>query len=229
MILLLLSLCFALPFVGGIVIFLRAGRPLQFALVRSAWMALYAAIPVTLFAIVSAAVNQFAGINIFPAVPIVVLLFFAWVSTLRGNVPLQQQANPNITPSLAEAQQLAKAYGEVLGRATSIIRSEGDLPASKERIKDALIVLARNTKSLELLESLRLGYASLADFVPYEEAAAANHLDSLVASASRSDIDRAELIAIAELMATTGAPNAERRSVEEFARLAAEFEERVCG
>ena len=79
-----LVLSFLLPLIGGTWLFWRAGRPLSFAVSRGLWMILYTVIPVMFFAFLAAGTKQFAGFNIFPIAPVVVLLFFAWVSTFRS-------------------------------------------------------------------------------------------------------------------------------------------------
>jgi hypothetical protein len=78
-----LVVSFLLPLAGGTWLFWRAGRPLSFAAMRGLWMTVYAVIPVMLFAFLAAGAKQFTGFNVFPLAPVVVLLFFAWVSTFR--------------------------------------------------------------------------------------------------------------------------------------------------
>lgn len=135
--------------------------------------------------------------------------------------------------ALLEAQELVNKYGAVLKNSKAITCSEAVLPAPKERIKGALVALARHAKasgaSLNALETLRVGYASLADFVPKREADAATTFDNL-ATISAAELDDTKPRELAGKIATTGADalDIKRRTTEEFARLTAEFNERVC-
>jgi hypothetical protein len=133
---------------------------------------------------------------------------------------------------LLEAHELVNKYGTVLDSSKAAAASEALLPAPKEQIKDALVALARHTKtsgaSPEALEALRVGYASLADFVSERDASAATTFDNL-AQAGAAEFGEANLREIARQMADSGAGavGVMDQSTEEFARLAAEFDERV--
>lgn len=134
--------------------------------------------------------------------------------------------------ALLEAQEIVNKYGAVLEHSKTITHSEAVLPASKEQIKDALVVLARHAKasgaSPEALEPLRVGYASLADFVSEHDADAATTFDSL-ATAGAAELNDAQLRELAGKIAASdaGALDVKRESTKEFARLTAEFDERV--
>lgn len=149
--------------------------------------------------------------------------------------PDKNQASASGTSSdaaLLEAQELVNKYGVVLEKSKTVTRSEAVLPATKQQIKDALVALARHAKgpgvSAEAFEPLRVGYASLADFVSERDAEAENTFDSL-ATAGAAELDGAKLRELAAKIAESGAGalDVKHRSTQEFARLIAEFDERV--
>jgi len=164
----------------------------------------------------------------------------AWVRAYTQGAPSPvppgtSQARLSGTPSeaaLLEAQELVNKYGSVLEHSKTVTRSEAVLPATKEQIKGALVALARHAKGSgatpETLEPLRVGYASLADFVSEREAEAASTFDNLTA-AGAADLDDTKLRELAAKIAEsgTGALDVKRQTTEEFARLTAEFDERV--
>lgn len=144
---------------------------------------------------------------------------------------------PETSPSsnereLLEAQELVNRYGAVLEHSKSFTRPEAVLPATKQQIKDALVAIARQAKtscaSPETLEPLRVGYASLADFVCDRDAKAANTFDNLT-SGNAAELDDTKLRELAAKIAESGvgALEVKRQSTDEFARLTAEFDERV--
>jgi len=110
--LLALILSLVLPFIGGIWLFLRSGRPIIFALTRGLWMALYALIPLLAFAILAGGTKQFTGFNIFPVAPLAVLLFFTWVSNFQPQTPPQEQVAEIVTYKQGASSQLKLASGE---------------------------------------------------------------------------------------------------------------------
>ncbi|MHB1076909.1 hypothetical protein [Thiobacillus sp.] len=110
--LLALILSAVLPFVGGTWLFLRSGRPFIFAVTRGLWMSLYALIPLLAFAILAGGAKQFTGLNIFPIAPIVVLLFFAWVSNFRNQTLQQEQIAEVVTYKQGASSQLKLPNGE---------------------------------------------------------------------------------------------------------------------
>ena len=134
--------------------------------------------------------------------------------------------------ALLEAQELVNKYGAVLEHRKTITSSETILPAPKQRIEDALVTVARHAKTSgatpETLESLRVGYASLADFVSESDAKAVIILDDIARNGAQ-DLDDAELNELARKAAASGASalDVNRRTTEEFARLTAEFDARV--
>jgi hypothetical protein len=164
----------------------------------------------------------------------------AWLKAYTQGVPApvppegshaQRALNPTES-ALRQAQDLVNKYGAVLEHSKSVTQSEDVLPAPKEQIKDALVALARHAKasgaSPEALEPLRVGYASLADFVAECDADAATTFDNL-ARVGAADLDDAELRKLAAKIAASGATalDVKRKSTEQFARLTAEFDERV--
>jgi hypothetical protein len=133
---------------------------------------------------------------------------------------------------LLKAQDLVNNYGAILENKENVTTSEAALPASKQQIKDALVALARHAKasggSRESLEPLRVGYASLADFVSERDANSATTFENLT-KAPVGELDDANLRELAGKIAASGAGAAgvTRRTTEEFVRLTAEFDERV--
>ena len=131
---------------------------------------------------------------------------------------------------LQEADELRSKYSVVLEQAAGVLASETLLPASKTQIKDALVYLSRHAialgASLESLEPLKLGYAHLADFVSEETAGERNQLDGLMMD-DVSTLDDMDVLAMARQMANSDVAGTAKRSTEEFAKLLAEFEERV--
>lgn len=134
--------------------------------------------------------------------------------------------------ALLEAQEIVNKYSTVLEHSKAITHSKTMLPAPKQQIKYALVALARHAKasgaSPDALEPLRVGYASLADFVSERDADAATKFDSL-ATAGAAELNDAELRELAGKIAASGAGALDvmRGSSKEFARLTAEFDERV--
>lgn len=148
------------------------------------------------------------------------------------------EANPPATSNcssdreLLEAQELVNEYGAILENKKNVTASEADLPAPKQQLKDALVALARHAKasgaSRESIEQLRVGYASLADFVSAGDAKLATSFENL-AKVSAGELDDATLRSLAEKIADSGAGalDVTRRTTEDFARLTAEFDERL--
>lgn len=140
-----LVLSFLLPLAGGTWLFWRAGRPLSFAATRALWMTLYSVIPVMLFAFLAAGTKQVTGINVFPLAPVIVLLFFAWVSRFRGANHREQPSEM----SLVDVEKIVQAYGATLEHnapTPGCVADVSKLPYPKEEIKRALIVALRSTK-----------------------------------------------------------------------------------
>lgn len=141
-------------------------------------------------------------------------------------------SNGSCDRGLLEAQELVNQYGAILENKKNVTASDADLPASKQQIKDALVALARHAKASgatrESIEPLRVGYASLADFVSADEAKLATSFENL-ARVPAGELDDAKLRELAEKIADSGAGalDVTRRTTDEFARLAAEFDERI--
>ena len=131
---------------------------------------------------------------------------------------------------LEAAQTLVNQYGMVLERHGEPISSDELLPASKQDIKLALITVARAARSAgqlspDVLEQFCVGYASLANFVAPAEADVARHFFSVVKSgAGIADPNDQRLLEVAEALKDSRAIEIQRRSNEEFARLAKEFD-----
>jgi len=133
---------------------------------------------------------------------------------------------------LIEAQELVNKYGAILENKKNITASEADLPAHKQQIKDALVALARRAKasgaSHESIEPLRVGYASLADFVSSSDASVATSFENL-AKVPAGELDDSKLRELADKITDSGAGalDVTRRTTEEFAQLTAEFDKRI--
>lgn len=161
-------------------------------------------------------------------------VFKAYTHDTTSLVTVAPKSATSSEAALLEAQDLVNKYGAVLEHSKALTRSEAALPAPKEQIKDALVGLARHAKrsgiSPETLEPLRVGYASLADFVSERDAEAANSFDNLAAAAA-TQLDDTRLSELAAQIAESGAGavDVKRHSTDEFARLTAEFDERVQG
>ncbi len=145
-----------------------------------------------------------------------------------------ETAAPAADPALLEAQQLVNSYGAVLEQKETLTASEALLPAPKEQIKDALIKIARYANargaSREELDALHVGYASLADFVSEHEARAALTFENVL-NASPSQLDHTkfdDLLGKISAAEAAGAFDVTGRNTDEFARLSAEFDQRLA-
>ncbi len=141
-------------------------------------------------------------------------------------------SNGSSERELLEAQELVNKYGAILENKKNVTASEADLPAPKQQIKDALVALARHAKasgaSRESIEPLRVGYASLADFVSADDASVATSFENL-AKLPAGDLDDARLRELADKIAGSGAGalDVARRTTKDFEQLTAEFDERI--
>lgn len=141
-------------------------------------------------------------------------------------------SNSSSDQELLEAQELVNKYGAILENKKNVAASEADLPAPRQQIKDALVALARHAKasgaSSESIEPLRVGYASLADFVSASDVKLATSFESL-AKVPAGQLNDAKLRELAEKVADSGAGalDVTRRTTQEFARLTREFDERI--
>jgi hypothetical protein len=133
--------------------------------------------------------------------------------------------------SLDEAQDIVNRYGAVLENTKSQFRDEAVVPAKKQRIKDSLVIMARNSKeagsSNEIIGHLRFGYSSLAYFVSARDENLASVYDDIAAGSGKFD-DR-DLLQIAAKFAVPGggAQDVSRDAYKEFERLLAEFDKRI--
>jgi hypothetical protein len=140
--------------------------------------------------------------------------------------------SPSENDEIKQAQELVNKYGAVLEQTKSVIASEALLPASKEQIKAAILQLARYAKASgatdKALAPLKVGYASLADFVTVESAKVSNDFDRLLGAGLRAG-SSADLLETARGIAGLGesASSVRRESVEEHMRLAGEFDANV--
>jgi hypothetical protein len=86
-----------------------------------------------------------------------------------GFVDSQQRAAGTASGQFADAQRILNSYGAVL-QAAAPLDTENKLPAPRDKIKEALIFAARTTLTAgHDIEQLRVGYGSLANFVPAGE------------------------------------------------------------
>jgi hypothetical protein len=73
-----------LPLAGGTWLFVKAGRSATSAVSGGMWMAFFSLIPIILFWIIAAGVEELIGFNIFPAAPVVVVMFFTLIAQPDG-------------------------------------------------------------------------------------------------------------------------------------------------
>lgn len=151
------------------------------------------------------------------------------VSPLSAPIP-----TPVILKNLSQllaAQELVNKYGTLLECKKEVAASEVDLPAPRHQIKEALVMLARHSMesgaSPDSIIALRVGYASLADFVSPDDAMLANEFDTLVKDAA-GEVNEAKRLELAAKFADSGgAVDAMRHATVEFTRLMSEFDARV--
>lgn len=124
---------------------------------------------------------------------------------------------------LARAQQIVQDYQQVLLDVATLLTlgaPETLLPASKDEIRQALRIMARNTSVSGLsgqqkLDGLRTAYLSLANFLSYEEANAATRLQAA--------FDRGDRTYISSRIAMQTVARAQRIE-QEAVELAKEFD-----
>lgn len=135
---------------------------------------------------------------------------------------------------LSAARELVGRYGEVLERSPGHAMPQSWLPASKNDIKDALVLMALAEGGIhgpgDLIQALQSGYARLAYFVPDEQAAAASDWNKLFATFS-ADMGDEDLLRLAQgIKATSGVGiEVSERTTREFGALGHEFEARLRG
>lgn len=134
---------------------------------------------------------------------------------------------------LTAAEQLVNEYGIVLAEhAASMLKPQEALPASKEEIKWALLIMAALGKaagkmSNQMLEQFCTAYASLAEFVPAAEV----HGDQRFSEAVRRGQERADwteedVQQLAKEISDSGfSPERRVRINVEFKRLIEEFDQ----
>ena len=135
-------------------------------------------------------------------------------------------------------QRLVNEYGRVLeerAEAHEILSSQERLPASKEEIKWALLVVAavgRATGQItdETLEQFCVGYASLADFIPAAEAGGEQRYGEIFRGVElRDDLSREDVVQIVKDMTESGYSSERRhQAINESAHLIVEFRERLA-
>ena len=64
-----------------------------------------------------------------------------------------------------EAETIINAYGAVMMAKPTVIADQRDLPYSKEKIKEALRIGIASTTDPKLIDMLKAGYVTLADFL----------------------------------------------------------------
>ena len=136
---------------------------------------------------------------------------------------------------LAAAEQLVNEYGRVLAKhAASVLKPQEALPASKEEIKWALLIMAALGKaagqiSHPMLEHFCTAYASLAEFVPAAEARGDQRFSEAVRRGQeRADWTEEDVKELAKEISDSGFSPERRAQVNvEFKRLIEEFEQIV--
>lgn len=134
---------------------------------------------------------------------------------------------------LEAAQLLVSEYGRVLEEhAAYMLKPQEALPTTKEEIKWALLIMAAWGKmtgqiTAKSLEQLRMGFASLADFVPAAEARVDQHFSDLVRKGpQRDDWSAEEIQQVAKDIAGSGfSPERRQQANAEFQRLIEEFDQ----
>lgn len=136
------------------------------------------------------------------------------------------------------AQRIVNEYGRVLEEradAREILSPQERLPASKEEIKWALLVVAAVGKATqqitdETLEQFCVGYASLADFVPAAEADGEQRFGEVLRRGPlRDDWNREDVEQLAKDIAEVGySPERRQQAIEESAQLIIEFKQRLA-
>jgi len=134
--------------------------------------------------------------------------------------------------TLAAAQQLVNEYGRILEvHAHEMLKLQEVLPASKDEIMRAILRMASIGKvtgqiTEESLEHLRIGYASLADFVPTSEARGAQQFGAIIRrTRQKDDWSDEDVHQLTREVADSGYSPTQYESVNiEFRRLIEEFD-----
>lgn len=152
----------------------------------------------------------------------------------RGFMEAQESVHAESTRNsargdLQRAEVLVNAYGATLERCGSMRCSEELLPAPKDEIKAALISAARASRTAgqdAAVEHLRVGYASLANFVPAAEAHSSNRLDQLVPEHNTASPEA--LVKLAHQIASLPESPAPAKNTDDFAQLIREFDASIA-
>lgn len=78
-------------------------------------------------------------------------------------------AQPNTSSSLAEVKSLIQTYGAALEAAAAtnaVVVDSNRVPAPKEKIKSALLVVLQATQDPKMREQLKVGYVEISMFQP---------------------------------------------------------------
>jgi hypothetical protein len=168
----------------------------------------------------------------------------SWKSGRRQRIdPRSALEHEKLVESIRFANKLVGDYGRILERnAHKDFKPETELPASKEAIKTAILLMAQYHKAAGALDeklygSLEIGYSMLADFVPDEVAARANrpldvirNLSISLAKGERVHLSDAD---ISQLGSAFHSPEYESskllkdQTFAESSRLSSEFKEMV--
>lgn len=134
---------------------------------------------------------------------------------------------------LAAAERLISEYGRVLAEhATGTLKPQEALPASKEEIKWALLIMAALGKAVgqisdQTLEHFYTAYASLAEFVPAAEVRGDRRFSEAVRRGQeRADWTEEDVKELAKEISDSGFSPERRVQVNvEFKRLIEEFDQ----
>ncbi len=136
------------------------------------------------------------------------------------------------------AQRLVNEYGRVLeerAEAREILSSQERLPASKEEIKWALLVVAAVGKATgqitdETLEQFCVGYSSLADFIPAAEVGGEQRFGEILRRGElRNDLSREDVVQLVKDITEAGYSSERRQqAINESAHLIVEFKQRLA-
>jgi hypothetical protein len=108
-------------------------------------------------------------------------------AAFRGAVPTLMPATTEdaLAGRLEWAERIVTAYGKALEARRGVVGRESSLPADKDTIRNAVVVLIRNCRSLDpdYAKALRVGFVELESFLPDEEWAIVRAHDRLLADA----------------------------------------------
>lgn len=98
---------------------------------------------------------------------------------------LLRRFTSNVSNSAPTTSDLISLYGRVLKEgdeldALTTVRRESTLPASKDRIREAILVRLRDPNGQSVVEQLRVAYVMLESFLPLEEYKIVAKFDAMV-------------------------------------------------